>query len=81
MAVRIEKNTVADPQTKKAVEAAVIAGLTERGEGDWTARIEEPSWMWCILVSFSGRDALDNCAFWDRDPDRMRSWLANVKIV
>jgi hypothetical protein len=81
MAVRIERNTVADPQTKKAVEAAVIAGLTQRGGGDWTARIEEPSWTCCILVSFSGRDALDNCAFWDRDPERMRWWLANVTII
>jgi hypothetical protein len=81
MAVRIEKNTIADPQTRKAVEAAVIAGLTERGAGDWTATIEEPSWEWCILVSFSGPDALSNCAFWDRDPNRMRSWLANAILV
>ncbi len=81
MAVRIDKNTIADPKTKNAVERAVIAGLTERGKGDWTARIEEPPGAWCILVSFSGRDALENCAFSDRDPDRMRSWLANVMIV
>ena len=79
--VEIVKNTIADPQTRMAVEASVIAGLIQREPGDWKACIEELASEPTIIISFSGPDSLDNCRFQTRDAEHIRSWIASVTIV
>ena len=81
MAVEIVRNTIADPRSRILIERAAISGLTQRASGDWKVRIEESVQDPSILVSFSGRDALENRRFLQRDPEYIQSWLANVAIL